>query len=218
VLSAQALAGVGASSSGVTTSTGDSTDPSADVQSQSSSFVQQNQQLSPNGTTPSGVVLSGGGVATQGTPAGSAAAGGSPGNGQPAQAAAPPAPPPPPPVYESAMRRLDRRNPEPPPMTVEASGPPGTARKSDATERAVSAPAAPSPAAPAPAKTPPIAARANPAADSSSQHTIAPPPVTGGRGAAPEGLTFYSGLTIAGALLAFGFVTFMRIGRNEDPE
>jgi hypothetical protein len=128
-------------------------------------------------------------------------------------------------VYESTMRRLDRRA-EPSPMTIEASGPPGAERKPDAaanlnakqdavagTESPAAAPKAegeqPKPAA---------AARATPPVETPAERLIVPPAVTGGRGAAPDGVTFYSGLTVAGALLAFGFFTFMRLGRNEGSE
>jgi hypothetical protein len=220
-LSTPALAGVGASSSGVTTSTGNSTDPSADVQSQSASFVQQNQQQAQNAATASGIAVPGSVSAQSGAPTGTSPDG-SPagGNSQQAQPAVPSEPPPPPPVYESTMRRLDRRSPEPPSMTVEASGPPGSERKPDA-EPVVSAPpkATPPPPAPsAPLKSPPLAPRPSAPAESAPEHAIVPAPVTGGRGAAPDGFTLYSGLTIAGALLAFGFFTFMRIGRSEGSE
>jgi hypothetical protein len=62
------------------------------------------------------------------------------------------------------------------------------------------------------------ATRPNPPVETPAERIIVPPAVTGGRGAAPDGFTFYSGITIAGALLAFGFFTFMRIGRNEGLE
>jgi hypothetical protein len=39
----------------------------------------------------------------------------------------------------------------------------------------------------------------------------------GGRGAAPDGYTFWFGLLIAGALLALAAVTYLRIQRGETP-
>jgi hypothetical protein len=103
-------------------------------------------------------------------------------------------------------------------MTVEASGPAGAVRKDDAQPAVKSAEPVPSAAttpaqahaAPAPAG-PRVTA---PAVDVPPQH-ITLPAITGGRGEAPDGFTFYSGLTIAGALLAFAFATFVRMGRNE---
>ena len=41
-----------------------------------------------------------------------------------------------------------------------------------------------------------------------------PPPNHGGRGSAPEGYTFLLGLLATAALLAFAFVTYLRIGRS----
>ena len=229
--SAPVLAGVGASSSGVTTTTGNSTDPSADVQSQSAGFVQQNQQLQ-NGGAPNAAAASGTSGAQPGTVSGANAGAGAAsadaagaGNGAAAAGttAAPAVPPAPPPVYESTMRRLDRRA-EPPPMTIVASGAAGAERKADgAPSTAVQPDAAPSieppPAAPrieqASAAKTAAAGHPNPPATAPAERTTVPPAVTGGRGTAPDGFTFYSGLTIAGALLAFGFFTFMRLGRNE---
>ena len=57
-----AFAGVGATSSGVTSSIGQGTNASADVQQQSAGFVQQNQQLqnAQNAASPNGIVVPGG--------------------------------------------------------------------------------------------------------------------------------------------------------------
>src|SRR5262249_48749784 len=57
--------------------------------------------------------------------------------------------------------------------------------------------------------------RSAPAEKTVERNAVAPPAVTGGRGAAPDGVAFYSGLTLAGALLAFGLFTFLRIGHDE---
>ena len=230
-LAPAALAGVAGTSAGVTTTIGNSNEPSADVQAQSAGFVQQNQQnqqAQQGGQSVSGVVLPVGAVGdpTQAAADKSAAAlsgksvDGRNASGAEAVVAVPAAPPPPPPVYESTMRRLEKRNAPttPPPTTVEASGPPGAVRKDDGQpavkpEQVVpAAAAAPAqaqtkPAAPAPRVTTPVV--------EASPERITLPAVTGGRGEAPDGFTFYSGVTIAGALLAFALATFLRIGRNE---
>jgi len=217
------FANVGVTSSGVTSTVGNSTDPSPDVQSQSAGFVQQNQQLqngaTPNGTTATSAIV--GTTATSATP--TAGNGGNAGNadatqqgqaGAAAAPAAPPAAPPaPPPTYESTMRRLDRRNDAAP--TVIASGPPGAVRKAETAEPPKPAAAEPA-AAPAATSTNAPATQANNAAiEPRTERILQPPAVTGGRAAAPDGFTFYSGLTVAGSLLAFAFATYLRMGRSE---
>lgn len=224
-----AFAGVGATSAGVTTTVGNSNEPSPDVQAQSSGFVQQNQQLQ-SGSTPNGTASSPGTavVATSAAVPGAtnsatnaASAGTSADAAQPAQPnVAPAAPPAQAPSYESTMRPLGKRNAPseatPPPMTVEVSGPAGAVRKGDAPPTVKPAgSAAPATAPPRPAATAPAAARVTPPATEIPPERITPPAVTGGRGEAPDGFTFYSGVTIAGALLAFALATFMRMGRNE---
>jgi len=112
-------------------------------------------------------------------------------------------------------------------MTIETSGPSGAERKADAVPGTAVQPDA-TPGAEAPSSAAPkvedgqpkpvAVARMTPPVETSAERAIVPPTVTGGRGAAPDGFTFYSGITIAGALLAFGFFTFMRIGRNEGSE
>jgi len=215
-------AGVGATNAGVTTTVGNSTDPSAEVQQQSSGFVQQNQQQ--NTPTPGGAVTASGATAAQGGQAGANGAQ----NGDRTNTAgvngvavvvpppAPAVPPPPPPVYESAMRHLDRHVDATP--TVVASGPPGAVRKQDPAE-STKKPAAPTPKpAPTPAAAPPptpvTAARVD-TAQKPPERVAAPAVVSGGRGEAPDGFTFYSGVSIAGALLAFAFATYLRMGRSE---
>ena len=223
-----AIAGVAGTSAGVTTTIGNSNEPSADVQAQSAGFVQKNQQAQQGGQSVNGVVLPVGAAPdpTQAAADKSAAAlagksvDGRDASGAAAASAAAETAPPPPPVYESTMRRLEKRNAPatPPPTTVEASGPPGAVRKDDGQpavkleEPAPAAAAAPAqaqakPAAPAPRVTTPVV--------EASPERITPPAVTGGRGEAPDGFTFYSGVTISGALLAFALATFLRIGRNE---
>jgi hypothetical protein len=225
-LSSSAFANAGATSSGVTTTVGNSNEPSADVQAQSAGFVQQNQQAQQAGQAPSGVVLP---IGVPVPPSdGSAAAVDA--NGKrvkdPKDAAAaaaqgaPAVPPPPPPVYESTMHRLEKRNTPttPAPMTVEASGPVGAVRKDDAqppVKPAEPAPIAPAATPQAQATPAPAAPRVSPPAPEVAPEHITPPAITGGRGAAPDGFTFYSGVTISGALLAFALATFVRMGRNE---
>jgi hypothetical protein len=221
-LSSSAFANAGATSSGVTTSVGDSNAPSADVQAQSAGFVQQNQQAQQGGQATSAVVVPVGVVPDPAKAAGGAGSNANNGasGAAAAPAAAPAVPPPPPPVYESTMRRLEKRNAPatPPPMTVEASGPAGAVRKDDTQPGVKSAEPAPSVATTtAQTRATPAAAAPRvtaPAVEMPPEH-ITLPAITGGRGEAPDGFTFYSGLTIAGALLAFAFATFVRMGRNE---
>lgn len=225
IFSAQTFAGVGQTSAGVTTTTGNQNDPSAEVQQQSSGFVQQNQQLA-NAPTPGAATSASGAAAAQNGQAGAAGvtqngnkANAAIVNGAPAAVSVPApvaAPPPPPPNYESTMRRLDRRTDTPPTPTVIASGPPDAVRKPDSTQP----PKPPQPKlAPAPAVSASVSAVAagrteNATAQAASEHVV-PPAVSGGRGEAPDGFTFYSGISIAGALFAFAFATFLRMGRND---
>jgi hypothetical protein len=220
----EAPANVGATSAGVTTTTGGQNDPSSEVQQQSSGFVQQNQQM-PNAQGPNGMALPAGAANTDPTAKGSpsenkasAANGAGVSATPPAVPATPPPPPPPPPIYESTMRRIERRADTakapastPPAVVVPSSKP---QEKVTATAPVEKVPAPPAPTVkPAPAET-----RVKTSlADNSSERVATPPAVTGGRGAAPDGVTFFSGIAIAGALLAFGFFTFVRIGRNERP-
>jgi hypothetical protein len=222
--SSSAFAGVGATSAGVTTTVGNTNEPSPDVQAQSSGFVQQNQQLQ-SGSTPNSAGSSAGTtvIATSAAiPGATGAAANTTNNADAAQAAqpnaAPAAPPAQAPSYESTMRRLDKHDAPggaTPPMTVEASGPAGAVRKPDA-QPAVK-PAGPAPAANSTRPAPAAAAgpRVSPPAVDIPPERITPPAITGGRGETPDGFTFYSGVTIAGALLAFALATFVRMGRNE---
>jgi hypothetical protein len=220
VTSPPAFANAGATSAGVTTTTGNSTDPSADVQSQSAGFVQQNQQLqnaqSPNGAAATSSTVAGAVAPVGATGAGNASDADAAQQAQAAgtAAAAPAVPPPPPPTYESTMRRLDRRAEAAPASapTVIASGPPGAVRKQEPAEPAKSR-SAPAPA-PSTSATPPVANTATGRTDD-VEHVRLAPVVSGGRGEAPDGFTFFSGVTIAGALLAFAFATYLRMGRSE---
>ncbi len=217
-VSVQASAGVGATSAGVIPSVGGtSTDPTSNVQSQSSGFVQQNQQAQ-SATTPNGSTLLAG-IAAGAAP-GQAAANNVSGNAAQAadaKAAAsatdtPAVPPPPPPTYVSVMKHVnpsasDSAAPASPPLRVEA------------------APAAPSGVKPPPSAAPLKLAAAperrgthppvTPIVKPVAQVDAEPPAVTGGRGAAPDGVTFYSGLAIAGTLMALAFSLFLRTGKND---
>ena len=233
-LSPHIAASVQGTGGGVTTTVGntDPTAPSTDVQSQSSGFVQQNQQLASGGAAGTQTVTgdpsqaqSGARGQTTGAAAGGPGSGtdtsakgadgkpAAPGTpGAPAAAAAAPAQPAaPPPDYVSVVRHLNRQTGE------KAKGGDASAEQLAPLE-AGKPPAEPQAAAPAPPPKPPVnPPRANrvPAdADkhAATEHPAAPPPATGGRGAAPDGYTFYIGLIIAGALLAFAASIWLRTG------
>jgi hypothetical protein len=208
------FASVAGTSAGVTTTGGNSTDPSAEVQQQSSGFVQQNQQ--PNAPKPGATTAILGAPPQAGQAGASGAQNGNKANativnGVPV-AVTPAAPPPPPPMYESAMHRIERHSDATP--TVIASGPPGAVRKQEPAKAAEPTPM-PTPA-PAPAVKPNTVTPARTdVLPTPAERVVAPPVVGGGRGEAPDGLTFYSGTAIAGALLAFAFATYLRMGRSE---
>lgn len=219
---APAHAGVGTTSAGVTTT--DPNAPSANVQQQSAGFVAANQQLQ-NGAT-SGIALPGGaagGAAQTGKNAArnadskGAQTGQTDGQGTAAEHAAPAvpaAPPPPPPTYESKMRPIN-----PPPAIAAASTPPHPAASAPPAQAPVHVPTqAPPSAAKPPAM--PVANRNHAFPAEKSDAADAPAATAdpgGGRGAAPDGYTFWFGLLIAGALLALAAVTYLRIQRGETP-
>lgn len=211
-----AFAGVGTTSAGVTTT--DPNAPSTDVQQQSSGFVAANQQLQ-NGaansiTFPAGAA---GGTQPGQNGAGNAGAnggqGGQPGGSNAAAEHAPPAvPPPPPPTYESKMRPVTQ-----PAAAVTAPAPAQPATSATPAQKPIHPPEKPvQPAAkPAvvPATNPNRAPPVEKKQDDPVPTVIADP--GGGRGAAPDGYTFWFGLLIAGALLALAAVTYLRIQRGE---
>ncbi len=228
ILSMQAFAHVGATSAGVTTSVPDPTQPSTNVQQQSSSFVRSNAQLAVGvnndaatagthgtartGTT--GVAGTRANSADSGTPGQDQARkenGGKPGEPA-AKKAPPPAPPPPPPIYKSVIRPISPANPgpaqsAPPPAPSEQASPPGTQQP----------PATPPPAPVRRASSmqrKPVAHK-NPDKAAGAIKVPAYQADTSGRGDAPDGYTFPLGLLIAGLLLAFGLSTYLRIGRSE---
>jgi hypothetical protein len=236
---APALAGVGATSSGVSSTVGtQGTNASPEVQQQSAGFVQQNQQLQEgqNPIAPNGIVVPGG-VANAATGGAKGApnsantdAKGNPADAANAQAAAPVTPPPPPPTYVSAVKHLT-------PSQATAGTP--------ATTVAVVPVAVPTP----PAVTPDAAAKADPSPAPSKVAAPAPPPaavanapvannpadtstaanakvgatergaetgvISGGRGPAPDGYTFYVGFGIALLLLAIAFAAYLSSQKDE---
>lgn len=216
---APAIAGVGTTSAGVTTV--DPNNPSADVQQQSSGFVAANQQAqnaaSGGSVLPNGVAGSAqAGQNAAGNGGTSGAQTGQPGGSKAAAEHAPPAvpppPPPPPPTYESKMRPVT-------PAIVAAPAPTQPAASTAPAQKPVHAPektAQPTvkPAivpAPNPNRAPPVEKKQ----DEPALTVTADP--GGGRGAAPDGYTFWFGLLIAGALLALAAVTYLRIQRGETP-
>ena len=212
-----AFAGVGTTSAGVTTV--DPNNPSTDVQQQSSGFVAANQQAqnAANGgiVLPSGVA---GTVQASQNAAGSANAGGAQAGEsgtatEHAAPAVPPPPPPPPPTYESRMRPLG-------PTTVVQPTPAPPAAVAAPVQKPVRTPEKPAEKAQAqPALMP--AANHNRAAPVEKKQDepmpLAAADPGGGRGAAPDGYTFWFGLLIAGALLALAAVTYLRIQRGVAP-
>ncbi|MDR3388694.1 MAG: hypothetical protein P4L92_16730 [Rudaea sp.] len=231
VVSLPVLAGVGATSSGVSTTlptTG--TNPSASVQDQSAGFVQQNQQLQ-NASAQNGIAMPAGTPGATSTGANGtvttapAAKSGEPSRpGDPAaQAAAPatPAPPPaPPPTYVSVVKHLgkpgtpDTETAAAAPLVVPIAQTPAPVEppKADPPPPAAQVPTP----APVPAPQAPVAnTHANAADARPPANRIAPPVVTGGSGEAPDGITFYIGLGIAFLLLGVALTAYLRAQRDE---
>lgn len=216
VLCTAALAHVGATSSGVVTN--DPTQPSANVQQQSSDFVAANAQLAANANTPgnhangstTGTAVVAGTVNRAGqnaNAAGSTAAGE---NGKTGQKNAPPPPPPaPPPVYHSVIHSLDRPSSD---EDAKATAPAAQPQQHEPQ-------ATPQPEGAAASSPPPVALnRTKPKPEEAAPIKVpAYQPDPGGHGKAPDGYTFPLGLLIAGALLIFGLSTYLRIGRSESP-
>ncbi|HST27474.1 MAG TPA: hypothetical protein VLK26_03800 [Rudaea sp.] len=211
---APAFAGVGTTSAGVTTV--DPNNPSTDVQQQSSGFVAANQQA--QNAANGGIALPNGVAGT--AQAGQNAAGNAGANGaQPggsnaavehAPPAVPPPPPPPPPTYESRMRPVTS-------TTVVAPAPTQPAAPAAPVHEPVHLPEKPAQSTVKPAVVP--APNPNRAPPIEKKQDDATPTLTadpgGGRGAAPDGYTFWFGLLIAGALLALAAATWLRIQRGE---
>lgn len=215
-LSTPACAGVNAQSAGVTGI--DPTVPSNDVQQQSAGFVAQNQQLQNAGAGQATVI-----PPLAGTAAANAAANAAHESSQAAAAheaaakaaaeqKAPPPPPAPPPVYESRMRPVERS------AAVAEAVVPAAPQKTPAAASAAPHVEKPALAKSANATLPAQAPVTHPAAPTVPQAPAEPeaaPDPGGGRGAAPEGYTFYGGMLIAGALLALALLTFLRLRRGE---
>jgi hypothetical protein len=222
-------AGVGPTSASVLPSGGNGTDPSANVQQQSAGFVQQNQQTA-NGTALNGAAgTNGTSVSTTAIVAGTAAGAGTGSAGAPGTAktdvaapAVPAAPPPPPPTYVSNIKKVTPENPPKGPEVVPVvpvSQPPAAVAEPTTAE---------SPKVETAAATPPVAMTPKPPAPHPQVATNTPPgPVAratpkpaaeapaGGVAPAPDGLTFYSGVGVAGGLLAFAFAMFVRSQKDE---
>jgi hypothetical protein len=234
IISLPALAGVGGTSAGIDPTIGiQGTNPSPDVQSQSTGFVAQNQQLQnaagQNGNSPpvsttlqSMAPNQASASATQANAKGNPQDPSDPkANGQaPAQ---PAAPPPPPPTYVSVVKHLKPDTASTtdvvavPVTTPAPAQPPAHAAAAVATP---SLPAATPPAiaAPTPATPTPRAsakAAANAANHTGAEHTPETSGSTGGSGDAPDGYTFCLGLGIAALLLAIALSTYLRAQRDE---
>ena len=209
---ASAFAGVGTTSAGVTTT--DPTNPAANVEQQSSGFVAANQRLQ-NGAA-GGIALPAG-VAGTAQPGQTGASNTTPGAAHDgskiaAEHAAPPAPPPPPPpppTYESRIKPVASA-----PVVAPATAPARPVASAAPVQKPVHAPEKPE------AKPAPVPASNQNRVTSVEKKQDEPMPAStadpgGGRGAAPEGYTFWFGLLIAGALLALAAVTWLRIQRGE---
>jgi hypothetical protein len=227
----QAHAGAGQTSAGVTTTVGsDPTAATQDVQSQSSNFVQANQALA-NGTTgmagtATGTTLGSATATRNGQPGSDPNNPGKPGdpnnpsntpNAANAKPAAPAAPPAPPPDYVSNIKKVDRS------ATVAAVVPAVAAsgEKSASSTAKSTAPADNDPSAvTAPgvqrqaARQKPATRAAEPDAGTGAERVAEVTGSSGGSGEPPDSFTFYIGLIIAGALLAFAAAMFLRVEKG----
>lgn len=237
---APALAGIGGTSSGVTSTVGtQGTNASPDVQQQSAGFVQQNQQLqeAQNSVSPSGIVQPGG-VANAAGVAGAAGAKGAPNapnpgskespgdpgsapSATPAIPATPPAPPPPPPTYVSVVKHLTPSQEAADAAGAVAVAPVPVGDPPDLAPAPVKADPPPAPvkaamAAPptAPVASTPTNAAANAKIGASERPTDAGI-ISGGSGPAPDGYTFYIGFGIALLLLAIAFGAYLSSQKDE---
>ena len=236
VASVPALAGAGATSSGVTTTLPDTTSATQGVNTQSSNFVQDNQAI--NAGTAAG--------STTGSAIGTAtAANGKPGatavdaNGKPidpnnpnapktdaqgkpipgtAPPAAPAAPAAPPPEYVSNIKKVNRAETGVAVVDAPVVGTPAKTDKSasDAPASDVNGGVPTAPGAQRQAVATPRASRPAPDADArgAGGNTPATSGSSGGSGAAPDSYAFYIGIVIAGILLAFAAATFLRAERG----
>ena len=235
LVAAPAFAGVGGTSSGVTSTIGtQGTNASADVQQQSAGFVQQNQQLqnAQNAASPNGIVMPGG-VANAGAAgarnaanSGNPDSSGKPGDpgSAPAAPATPPPPPPPPPTYVSVVKHLTPGSDSADPAATGAvtpalvPTPPTAAPTPDVAPAMVKADMPPKAAAPAPvpvASANTNAAAANAEKIGASERAAEAGVVSGGRGPAPDGYTFYVGFGIALLLLAIAFGAYLSSQKDE---
>jgi hypothetical protein len=225
---APALAGVAGTSSGVTSTIGtQGTNTSPDVQQQSAGFVQQNQQLQAgqNGVSPTGIVLPGGvanaAAASTAKGAPNSANPGDPGSAQPATPATPPPPPPPPPTYVSVVKHLSPSQEaadaatNDTAMPVAAVTPPLMPVPATTDPAPVPAKAAAAVTPPAPVTSAPANAAANAAKIGATERTAEAGVVSGGRGPAPDGYTFYVGFGIALVLLVIALGAYLSSQKDE---
>lgn len=237
--SSSVLAGAGQTGAGVTTTTGtiDPTTATQNVQSQSSNFVQENQatqagQVLPNGTVSAAVGTAASRTGAAGTTQngdGSNAATGKPGDpnnpaGANAQASAPAVPAAPPPEYVSNIKKVNRDGTPTGVAVVDTATTTGAAAGAKSSTPIAAAVANSAPAdnvvgapgaqrqgtAPSRAARPADATKAS-ATDRAPQQLAAQ---TSGSGSAPDSLTFYIGIVIAGLLLAFAASTFFRSDKS----
>ena len=228
------LAGIGGTSSGVTSTVGtQGTNASPEVQQQSAGFVQQNQQLqdAQNAASPTGIVMPGG-VANAAGAAGahSAANAANPANpesgekpgGPGSTPATPPPPPPPPPTYVSVVKHLSPGSDSADPAGTTAVAAPVVAAATPAPALVpaqgktdtLPAPAAKVSAQPAAAAAP-TAAAANAEKIGASERAAETGVISGGRGPAPDGYTFYVGFGVALLLLVIAFGAYLSSQKDE---
>jgi hypothetical protein len=234
-----ALAGVGATSSGVTSSVGQGTNASPEVQQQSAGFVQQNQQLqgAQNPVSANGIVMPGGvanasGAAgarggangANGANAANPESNGKPGdpNNAPATPATPPPPPPPPPTYVSVVKHLNPGSDSADPAGMAAvtpasvAAPPAVAPPPVVPAQMKSDTPPPAPAKPAtPAAVASVPAAGTAANTGGSERAAETGVISGGRGPAPDGYTFYVGFGIALLLLVIAFGAYLSSQKDE---
>jgi hypothetical protein len=224
VVSSTALAGVGQTSSDVTTTVGtDPTAASTGVQSQSSNFVQENAAMQ-SGTPVASSAGTAMAIGANGKPvsAGAANGAGKPGDpsnpaidpktGQPvvAAVAVPAAPPAPPPEYVSNIKKVDRSGTTGVALAATDPQATGDTAVKPASTAAVDPPAMSAPGVQRQATVAPRTARPVPDSDKRAAADRPANATTGGSGSTPDSFAFYVGLIIAGALLAFAAATFMR--------
>jgi hypothetical protein len=223
---APAFAGVAGQSSGVTSTIGNQgTDASPEVQQQSAGFVQQNQQNAQNPVSPTGVIVPV--VANAAGARGAANAASPDSNGKPGDpngaSATPATPPPPPPTYVSVVKHLTPGSDSTDPASATTAVPVAVVTPSDTQAPTVAPAQAKADTLPVPVKTatpvpPPTSVVAPTAAAEkigASERAAETGVVSGGRGPAPDGYTFYVGFGIALLLLVVAFGAYLSSQKDE---